>query len=192
MVETHLLNEEGITRDLNDFKVTHEVTHSFRSESDTYAGLCFITSNNFSITEKKEIMKGRILSECECESKPETGKVYNLVGFYGYTSNRPLSLRKEQIITLKEALSPNCINILMGDFNFVEDALNRNGKLPNAPEKDRYLFSEWKNLKDDYDLIDTFRVLNPLIRRYSFTHPNKKNAQEYIESIFQTKSQGEY
>ena len=98
MVETHLLNEEGITRDLNDFKVTHEVTHSFRSESDTYAGLCFITSNNFSIIGKKEIMKGRILS-LKCESKletgPETGKVYNLVGFYGYTSNRPLSLRKE-------------------------------------------------------------------------------------------------
>ena len=68
-------------------------------------------------------MKGRILS-LKCESKLETGKVYSLVGFYGYTSNRPLSLRKEQIITLKEALSPNCTNILMGDFNFVEDALD--------------------------------------------------------------------
>ena len=66
----------------------------------------------------------------------------------------------------------------MGDLNFVEDALDRNGKLPNALEKDRYLFSEWKNLKDDYDLIDTFRVLNPLIRRHSFTHPNKNTAQE--------------
>ena len=84
LVETHLLSEEGITRDLNDFKVTHEVRHSFRGESDTYAGLCFITSNNFSITEKREIMKGRILS-LKCESKLETGKVYNLVGFYGYT-----------------------------------------------------------------------------------------------------------
>ena len=63
------------------------------------------------------------------------------------------SLTKEQIITLKEALSPNCINILMGDFNFVEDALGRNLKLPNALEKDRYLFSEWKNLNDDYDLV---------------------------------------
>ena len=120
MVETHLLNEEGITRDLNDFKVTPEVTHSFRSESDTYAGLCFITSNNFSIIEKKEIMKGRILS-LKCESKLETGKVHNLVGFYRYTFNRPLSLGKEQTVTLKEARSPNCINILMGDLNFVED-----------------------------------------------------------------------
>ena len=63
------------------------------------------------------------------------------------------SLRKEQIITLKEALSPNCINILIGDFNFVEDALGRNLKLPNTLEKDRYLFSEWKNLNDDYDLV---------------------------------------
>ena len=53
----------------------------------------------------------------------------------GYTSNRLFSLRKEQIITSEEALSPNCINILMGNFNFVEDALDRNGKLPNAPKK---------------------------------------------------------
>ena len=76
LVETHLLNEEGITRDLKDFKVTHEVTHSFRSKSDTHAGLCFMTSNNYSIIEKKEIMKGKILS-LKCESKLETGKVYN-------------------------------------------------------------------------------------------------------------------
>ena len=81
-------------------------------------------------------------------------------------------------VILKEALSPNCINILIGDFNFVEDALDRNGKLPNALEKDRYLSSEWKSVKDDYDLVDTDTVLNPLIRRYSFTHPNKKATQE--------------
>ena len=101
LVETHLLNEEGITRDLNDFKVTHEVTHSFRSESDTYAGLCFRTSNNFLITEKREIMKGRILS-LKCESKLETGKVYNLVGFYGYTSNRPLIKKRANNYFLSE------------------------------------------------------------------------------------------
>ena len=72
-------------------------------------------------------MKGRIIS-LKCELKLDTRKMYSLVVFYGYTSNRPLSLRKEQIITLNEALSPNCINILMGDSNFVEDALDRNGK----------------------------------------------------------------
>ena len=160
--------------------MTHEVTHSLRSESDTHAGLCFIPSNNYSTIEKKETMKGRILG-LKCESKLETGRC-TLKGFYGYTSDQPLSLRKEQIITLKEAFSPNWINILMGDFNFVEDASDRSGKLPNALEKDRYLFCEWKSLKDDYDLVDTFRVLSPLIRRYSFTHPNEKANQEQIES----------
>ena len=78
----------------------------------------------------------------------------------------------------------------MGDFNLVEDALDRNGKLPNALEKDRYLFSEWKSLKDDYDLIDAFRVLNPLIRQYSFTHPNKKNRSRINRIYLSDKESG--
>ena len=56
------------------------------------------------------------------------------------------------------------INILMGDFNFVEDALDSNGKLPNNIVKDRQILGEWNDVKHDFDLIGTFRVVNPYIR----------------------------
>ena len=66
------------------------------------------------------------------------------------------------------------INISVDDFNFVEDGLNRNSKLPNNLQKDRQVLFDWNNIKTDFDLTDTFRILNPLSRRYSFTHQNKK------------------
>ena len=110
------------------------MTHSFRNPSDTHAGLSFITSRNYSVIEKREIIEGRILN-LKCESKTEPGTIYNLVGFCGHISNKTVSLRQDTINALKDALSMTHINILMGDFNFVEDALDRNGKLPNNLEK---------------------------------------------------------
>ena len=150
------------------------MTHSFRNQSDTHAGLCFITSINYSVIEKREIIEGRILN-LKCESKVEPGTKYNLVGYYGHTSNKAASLRQDTANGLKDALSMTHANILMGDFNFVEDALDRHGKLPNNREKDRQVIFDWKKIKTDFDLVDTFRTLNHLSRRYSFTHQNKKS-----------------
>ena len=48
-----------------------------------------------------------------------------MVGFYGLTSNVSLSERENQFQKIKESLSTDTINILMGDFNFVEDTLDR-------------------------------------------------------------------
>ena len=84
-IETHLSDSDGVIHELRDLETTHEVTHSFRNQSDTHAGLCFITSRNYSVIEKREIIEGRILN-LKCESKAEPGTIYNLVGFYGHTS----------------------------------------------------------------------------------------------------------
>ena len=164
------------------------MTHSFRNQSDTHAGLCFITSRNYSEIEKREIIEGRILN-LKCESKAEPGTIYNLVGFYGHTSNKTVSLRQDTVNASKDALSMTHTNILMGDLNFVEDALDRNGKLPNNLEKDRQVLFDWNKIKTDFDLIDTFRILNPPSRRYSFTHQNKKSLSR-IDRIYVTDKEG--
>ena len=174
LIETHLSDSDGVIDELRDLEITHEVTHSFWNQSDTHAGLCFISSRNYSVIEKREIIEGRILN-LKCESKVEPGTIYNLVGFYGHTSNKAASLRQDIVNTLKDALSMTHTNILMGDFNFVEDALDRNGKLPNNLEKDRQVLFDCNKIKTDFDLVDTFRILNPLSRRYSFTHQNKES-----------------
>ena len=86
--------------------------------------------------------------------------------------------RKAQFQKIKASLSTDKINILMGDFNFVEDALDKNGKLPNNIVKDRQILGVWNDVKHDFDLIDTFRVGNPLCGRHTFTHANKRNHLE--------------
>ena len=86
-------------------------------------------------------MKGRILKVL-CESKTKLGILYNIVWFSGLTSNVLLTERKDQFQKIKESLSTDKINILMGDFNFVEDTLDKNGKLPNNTVKDRQTLGE--------------------------------------------------
>ena len=61
-----------------------------------------------------------------CESKTKTGTFYTIVGLYGLTANTSAMERKAQFQNIKAFLSTDKINILMGDFNFVEDALDRN------------------------------------------------------------------
>ena len=63
----------------------------------------------------------------------------------------------------------------MGDFNFVEDTLDQNGKLPHNLEKDRQVLFDWNKIKTDFDSVDAFGILNPLSKRYSFRHQNKKS-----------------
>ena len=73
----------------------------------------------------------------------------------------------------------------MGDFNFVEDTLDRNGKLPHNLEKDRQVLFDWNKLKTNFDSVDAFGILNPLSKRYSFRHRNKKSRSR-IDRIYVT------
>ena len=123
-------------------------------------------------------MKGRILKVLyESKTKPDT--FYNIVGFYGLTSNVLLTERKDQFQKIKESLSTDTINILMGDFNFVEDTLDRN------IVKDRQILGEWNDVKSAFDLV---RVINPLCKRYTFTHANKRSRSR-IDRVYITDSE---
>ena len=57
----------------------------------------------------------------------------------------------------------------MGDFNFVEESVDRNNQKPNClvTAKDSLVINECKIVKNAFDLNDTFRNTDPKIRRYS-------------------------
>ena len=74
---------------------------------------------------------------------------------------------------VKEALISDKCNVILGDFNFVEDRLDRNAK--NATLKNDNVCQEtWQEIKDTFSLIDTFRATKSSARRYSWIKPNKK------------------
>ena len=190
LVETHLSDQNNHNCEgIEDFERTYNVVHSYREPNDSHAGLCFVLSKNYIIRETKDLVNGRIFKVlCESKTKTKTGTFYNIVGFYGLTSNASAMESKAQFQKIKASLNTDKINILMGDFNFVEDALDRNGKLRNNKVKDRQILGEWNDVKRDFDLINTFRVVNPLCRRYTFTHANKRRRSR-IDRVYITDSE---
>ena len=113
---------------------------------------------------------------------------YNIVGFYGYPSDYSTTQRNRLISRVKESLKVDEINILMGDFNFVEESIDRSNHKPDSlvTAKDSLVVNEWKAVKNTFDLNDTFRNINPQIGRYSYVAKNKKRANlESIGFIFQ-------
>ena len=63
-----------------------------------------------------------------------------------------------------------------------------NGKHPNNMVKEKQILGEWNDVKHDFDLVDTVRVVNPLCRRYTFTHANKRSRSR-IDRVYITDSE---
>ena len=81
---------------------------------------------------------------------------YNIVGFYGYPSDYSTAQRNRLISRVKESFKVDEINILMGDFNFVEESIDRSKLDCLVTAKDSLVINEWKAVKNTFDPNDTF------------------------------------
>ena len=106
--------------------------HSFAQSDDSYAGIAIVVSNTYEMVNKTERYPGKLLA-VQCKSK-RTGEVMNIIGFNAFHSAKLGQTRKDLIRKFKEALLSDKCNVILGDFNFVEDRLDRNAK--NATLKD--------------------------------------------------------
>ena len=133
----------------------------------------------------EEIHKGRIIT-IECKNKA-TQTLHNIASFYGFPSSWDKNVRKSLIQKLDSALSNEITNYILGDFNFTESQLDRNKPSKNTIENDKSLNEIWEKIRDKYELADSFRVLNPKLRRYSYV---KNNAMSRIDRIYITETEG--
>ena len=62
--------------------------------------------------------------------------------------------------------------IYLGDFNYVTDKIDRNNQESKYDRKST--IQKWKIFQATHDLKDTFRDKHPDLRRYTYTHKNKK------------------
>ena len=99
-VVMHAIDSEKICQDIKDFETTHKVIHSFRSENDTYAGLTFVISKNYEVTDQHETEKGRI-HKVRCESTLMSDLKYNIIGFHGHPSDYSTAQRNRLISRVK-------------------------------------------------------------------------------------------
>ena len=84
------------------------------------------------------------------------------------------------------ASSSDITNYLLGDFNFVEFQLNRNNPSKSTIENDNCLNKIWEKIKDKYNVVDSFRILNPKLRRYSYI---KNIVRSRIDRIYLNKTE---
>ena len=170
-------SELNIKSSFKDIAIKYNVIHSSAQSDDSNAWIAIIVSSAYEMLSKTEIYPGRLLA-VQCKSKI-TGEIINIVGFYGFHSAKLGQNRKDLIRKFKEALISDKCNVILGDFNFVEDRLDRNAK--NATLKnDNVCLETWQEIKYTFSLTDTFRATNPSAGRYTWIKPNQK-AKSRIE-----------
>ena len=93
---------------------------------------------------------------------------YNLSAYYGLPNK---NIRKQQfcdvINFLQELHKIEDNNIILGDFNFVENPLD---KTKGLSQQDKMLNPYWKGLKSSINISDPFRIQYPEKRSYSFVN----------------------
>ena len=109
-----------------------------------------------------------------------TKKVYNIVALYNYTTEKANgTLMRGVTSAIKAAIVPHEDTILTGDFNFVENDIDRTNGMY---QHDKTIANVWKKEMKGVDLVDVFRHKNP--SRQSWTHKTSRNTGSRIGRLF--------
>ena len=181
LLETHHKKREDILPYLHIYSKNFTLIHTEADEGDAYGGIAILVSNKFILSQENVLLAGRILN-LKLQNGVET---YNITAFYGYTGNNVSLLKMKQMIdALLTQHNTSDINMILGDFNFVENDLDRtNKKKLGMNQTDKMLASVWAEFTDKIDLSDPFRVRNPKKRMFSYIH-TKDNSKSRLDRVY--------
>ena len=181
LVETHHKNSKEIPSVLEAYKSSYTLFHTEAAEDDPYAGIVVLVTKNINVSSHTVLLRGRLLN-LKLDVK---GKEYSMSAFYGYSGHRA-TLTKIKMITdiLGAYHDKGTDNILLGDFNFVDNDLDRTSRGRNGMNHlDRTLRDTWLQFLDCNDITDPFRVRNPKRRMYSYIH-TQHNAKSRLDRVY--------
>ena len=181
LIETHHKLVEDISEALRRYKNKTRVIESGVLDGDSYAGIAVLISSRLTVSEETELIKGRLHNfKLKCMRKE-----YNVSVYYGYTSKNASQTKIRQTIqylTAHHKRSDN--NVILGDFNFVDDDLDRTNKSKSGKNQlDKTLAKPWNEFLATLGLSDPFRLRNPKRRMYSYIH-TKDNSKSRIDRIY--------
>ena len=182
LIETHHKVLDEISPLLRTYSNDMEILHSEATAGDSYAGIAVLVNTKLTLLEHTSLLRGRLLNfKLKCQSK----KVYNISVIYGYTGKSASQTRmKEMTDYLVSYHKTSDNNIVLGDFNFVEDDLDRTNRTKTGKNQtDNILSKTWGDLIAELGLSDPFRVRNPNRRVYSYIH-TKDNSKSRIDRIY--------
>ena len=181
LIETHHKNLSDILPHLHVYSNNFKICHTAKEEGDPYGGIAILVSKNLTVIQETNLLSGRLLN-LTVQSGKET---YSVSAFYGYTGNNASMQKMTNIIELLETChNTSDKNIILGDFNFVDNNLDRtNQKRLGMNHMDRTLSSVWTEFVHRLDISDPFRERNPKKRMYSYVH-TKDNAKSRLDRVY--------
>lgn len=181
LIETHHQKLQDVQALLHIFSTSYTIFHTEATNDDPYAGIVLLVSNRLTTRDSSVLLTGRILNLKVSNGKEE----FNLSALYGYTGTRATPEGLGRIIDLlSTSHSPSDRNIIMGDFNFVDNELDRTNKnISGMNNRDAPLARKWTDFVNAIDLSDPFRFLNPRKRMFSYVH-TQHGAKSRIDRVY--------
>ena len=180
LLETHHKSVADVSI-LYFLKQNYHILQTEVDIDDPYGGIIVLVHKDLQIVNHSALIKGRLLN-IKLRGRAQE---YNLTAVYGYTGKKASASKlQEWIGLLQQHHAPSDYNIILGDFNFVENHLDRTsyGKV-GINKVDASLSKIWVNFTASLDLSDPFRVGNPRKRMFSYIH-TKDQAKSRIDRIY--------
>ena len=159
LIETHHKVLADISSLLHTYTNNCHLIHTEATQGDPYAGIAVLISKKLTLLERTKILPGRLLNfKVKCYKK-----VYNVTAIYGYTGKNASEERMEQMTAyLLQYHNTSENNIVLGDFSFVENDLDRTNQARSGTNQmDKTLSKPWSDFTDKIGLSDPFHARNP-------------------------------
>ena len=180
--ETHIPNEKSMPKFLTHYNHLFDFRTSFSRTDDPSSGILICINKTENINHFEVLEPGRLVF-LKLENKV-TKEVKNI--FSGYFKSGNSAKQKELIDEIKAKVisDPSVVDkcIILGDFNFVTNILDRNNPSLNCIDKETA--KVWEPFESAYNFQDAFRLTNPKKRIYSFTSRANKKLKSRIDRCY--------
>ena len=178
--ETHCQDDSEYSQALHDIKLKYTVIHSPSQDGDGFAGVMLIISKEYKVLIEQTVIAGRVLY-VRLESEIY-GTTFDLISLYGYPSGRQDIMK--DATDMIDLLTPT---VILGDFNFVTDKIDRSSNTMFSNDTARANDSE--PLFEALGMQDAFRLKHGDKREFSYIKTSSKSRIDriYVNESLQNK-----
>ena len=177
--ETHCQDENRFAQAIHDIKLNYTAIHSPPTDGDGYAGVMLIISKEFKVEIVRTVIEGRVLY-VRLESEIY-GTTLDVIAYYGHPCGR-----QTLINDATDAIDPLVPTVLLGDFNYVTDKIDRGDN--NMYPYDVNQTNITTPLFEALGLEDAFRHMHGDKREFTYGKKSKSRIDRiYLNESLQNK-----
>ena len=163
--ETHCRSDSELCQSVIDMKARLQVFHSPAGEDDARAGVLLALTHDWEVIESVVGVPGRVLS-VRVKSRV-FGEKMNFVVVYGKSGGTDGGAWMDG---LANVMNDEYVNVILGDFNFVESEEDRRGRAAGLNSYDKALANKFSSTLGGWDLRDLFRETNSDEGGFTYCH----------------------